>query len=120
MGIAWYRRDFDVPPEWAASAVRVEFEAVYHSAVVWLNGTRIGEHLRKGYTTFELDAGAALLPGKVNTIVVRVDNAFDTNMLPRGNSFDWTTDGGITRTRPAARHAKELFVARARRRDALT
>jgi len=97
LGVAWYRRDFDVPPEWAANAVRVEFEAVYHSAVVWLNGTRIGEHLRKGYTTFELDAGAALLPGKVNTIVVRVDNAFDMNMLPRGNSFDWTTDGGITR-----------------------
>ncbi len=97
LGVAWYRRDFDVLPEWAANAVRVEFEAVYHSAVVWLNGTRVGEHLRKGYTMFELDAGAALLPGKANTIVVRVDNAFDMNMLPRGNSFDWTTDGGITR-----------------------
>jgi beta-galactosidase len=97
MGVAWYRRDFEVPAEWAANAVRVEFEAVYHSAVVWLNGKRIGEHLRKGYTTFELDAGGALVPGRVNTIVVRVDNGFDMNMLPRGNSFDWTTDGGITR-----------------------
>jgi beta-galactosidase len=97
MGVAWYRREFEAPSEWAANAVRVEFEAVYHSAAVWLNGKRIGEHLRKGYTAFELDAGGALLPGKVNTIVVRVDNAFDTNMLPRGNSFDWTTDGGITR-----------------------
>jgi len=97
LGVAWYRRDFEVPAEWAANAVRVEFEAVYHSAVIWLNGKRIGEHLRKGYTTFEVDAAGALLPGKVNTIVVRVDNAFDMNMLPRGNSFDWTTDGGITR-----------------------
>jgi len=97
LGVAWYRRDFDVPSEWAANAVRIEFEAVYHSAVVWVNGKRIGEHLRKGYTTFDLDAGTALLPGKLNAIVVRVDNSFDMDMLPRGNSFDWTTDGGITR-----------------------
>jgi beta-galactosidase len=97
LGVAWYRRDFDAPREWADKAIRVEFEAVYHSAVVWINGKQIGEHLRKGYTTFELDATGALLPGEVNRIVVRVDNAFEMNMLPRGNSFDWTTDGGITR-----------------------
>ncbi|HUU27885.1 MAG TPA: glycoside hydrolase family 2 TIM barrel-domain containing protein [archaeon] len=97
MGVAWYRKDFEAPDSWAAAAVRVEFEAVYHSACVWLNGTLIGRHLRKGYTAFTLDISSALRPGSDNTLVVKVENSFDRNMLPRGVSFDWTTDGGIIR-----------------------
>lgn len=40
---------------------------------------------------------SALKPGAENTLVVRVDNSFDEKMLPRGNSYDWTIDGGIYR-----------------------
>ncbi len=97
LGVAWYRKVFDAPMDWGSMCVRVEFEAVYHSATVWLNGTKIGEHLRKGYTAFTCDLSSAVHPGRVNSLVVRVDNAFDSKMLPRDNSYDWTTDGGITR-----------------------
>src|SRR5690242_11377827 len=31
-GIGWYRRTFNVPPEWAGKRVRVEFEGVYMNA----------------------------------------------------------------------------------------
>src|SRR5690349_15673147 len=34
-GVAWYRREFTAPP---GAVVRIEFEAVYHSAAVWVNG----------------------------------------------------------------------------------
>ena len=37
-GTAWYRRTFDVPADWRSFAVRVEFEAVFHTATVWING----------------------------------------------------------------------------------
>ncbi len=97
LGAAWYRRRFEAPRSWNSKALRVEFEAVYHSAVVWLNGVKVGEHLRKGYTAFTCDLSPALRFGADNLLVVRVDNTFDTRMLPRDNSFDWTTDGGITR-----------------------
>jgi beta-glucuronidase len=70
---------------------------VFHSAVVWVNGQQIGSHLRKGYTSFAFDISAVALPGQANTITVKVDNSFDQNMLPRGNSYDWTADGGIIR-----------------------
>ncbi|MEA1996786.1 MAG: beta galactosidase jelly roll domain-containing protein, partial [Gemmatimonadota bacterium] len=97
MGVAWYCKDFEAPASWAVNAVRLEFEAVYHSATVWLNGKPVGEHLRKGYTAFMLDISSAVCPGEKNTLMVKVDNSFDMKMLPRGSSFDWAVDGGITR-----------------------
>jgi beta-galactosidase len=96
-GVAWYRRTFDTPSEWQNSAVRIEFEAVFHTATVWVNGELAGEHVRKGYTAFVLDITHLLRWGSSNTIAVRVDNAFDEHMVPRGHSSDWAHDGGIYR-----------------------
>jgi beta-glucuronidase len=97
-GVAWYRRRFAAPPEWRGACVRVEFQAVFHSASVWVNGRPAGEHLRKGYTGFTIDITSALRwDGGPNVLVVRVENTFDDQMLPRGRSSDWTHDGGIYR-----------------------
>jgi len=96
-GVAWYRRRFAVSPEWQGACVRVEFQAVFHSARVWVNGRPVGEHLRKGYTGFTLDVTDALRWNEPNVLIVRADNAFDDQMLPRGRSSDWTHDGGIYR-----------------------
>jgi len=97
LGAAWYRRRFEVPESWSGKLIRLEFEAVFHSALVWVNGQPVGGHLRKGYTSFALDIAAAVIPGRTNLVTVKVDNSFDQNMLPRGNSYDWTPDGGIIR-----------------------
>lgn len=96
-GVAWYRRVFDAPNTWHDAAVRAEFEAVFHTATVWVNGQLAGEHARKGYTAFAFDITPLLRPGQANTIAVRVDNAFSDRMLPRGRSSDWANDGGIFR-----------------------
>lgn len=96
-GAAWYARRFYAPEDWKDGWVRAEFEAVYHSARVWLNGKPVGEHLRKGYTAFFADLSPALRAGAENLLVLRVDNSFDDDMLPRGHSYDWAADGGITR-----------------------
>jgi beta-glucuronidase len=101
-GVAWYWRTFDLPAtnspaSWTEHAVRVEFEAVFHTATVWVNGHPAGEHARKGYTAFTLDITNQLQWGRSNTIAVRVDNAFNPHMLPRGRSSDWANDGGIFR-----------------------
>ncbi len=96
-GVAWYRRTFDAPARWGSSVVRIEFEAVFHTASVWVNGQPGGEHARRGYTAFALDITHLLRLGQPNTIVVRVDNAFNEHMLPRGRSSDWAHDGGIVR-----------------------
>jgi len=96
-GIAWYRRMLDILPDWRDSAIRLEFEAVFHSATVWINGQLAGEHARKGYTAFQLDITPMLHWERPNAIAVRVDSAFNDRMLPRGRSSDWAHDGGIYR-----------------------
>jgi beta-galactosidase len=96
-GVAWYGRTFEVPKEWESGGVRIEFEAVFHSATVWVNGQLAGRHLRKGYTSFILDITSLLRPSVRNVIVLKVDSAFDEAMLPRGRSSDWAHDGGIYR-----------------------
>ena len=96
-GVAWYRRTFEVSGEWRNAAVRIEFEAVFHTATIWVNGELAGDHVRKGYTAFVLDITHLLRWGARNTIAVRVDNAFDAHMIPRGRSSDWAHDGGIYR-----------------------
>jgi beta-galactosidase len=101
-GVAWYWRSFDLrarkaPASSKECAVRVEFEAVFHSATVWVNGQLAGEHARKGYTAFTLDITNLLQWDRTNTITVRVDDAFNEHMVPRGRSSDWAHDGGIFR-----------------------
>jgi len=97
VGVAWYRREFDAPEDWRDKVVRIEFEAVFHTARVFVNGKSAGSHDGKGYTAFALDISPLLAPGERNTFVVRVDNSFLPGLLPRKDSYDWTPDGGITR-----------------------
>ena len=96
-GLAWYRRTFEAPEAWSEYAVRLEFEAIFHTATVWVNGKEAGRHIGKGYTAFTLDIGRLLRFGAPNVVAVRVDNAFNESMLPRGRSSDWAHDGGIYR-----------------------
>jgi beta-glucuronidase len=97
VGVAWYRLRFEAPATWASQHVRIEFEAVNHTAHVSLNGKPIGEHVGKGYTAFMADVSPALSFGQENSLLVRVDNSPGDRMLPRNKSYDWTDDGGIIR-----------------------
>lgn len=73
-GDAWYRRTFDTPRFGAAEVARLHFEAVCHTATVWLGGTRLGTHIG-GYTPFEYDVTELLTTdGTPNTLTVRANN----------------------------------------------
>ena len=96
-GDGFYERTFHAPESWRGAWVRIEFEAVFHSAWVTLNGQPVGEHVGKGYTAFCLDLTPKLRFGAENRLEVRVSNDFNEHMLPRGHSSDWTHDGGIYR-----------------------
>jgi beta-galactosidase len=97
VGVAWYRKEIFVPMEWKSMFVRIEFEAVFHTAHVFLNGLKAGEHVGKGYTAFRIDLTPHLKYGEPNELLVRADNSFSDTMLPRMKSFDWANDGGIVR-----------------------
>lgn len=98
-GVAFYRRKLQAPAEAANAAVYLEFESVFHTAEVKLNGAIVAEHKGKGYTAFRSrEIGGLLKPGAENLLEVRVDNSFNDAMLPRSHSSDWAHDGGIYRS----------------------
>ena len=71
-GVGWYRRHLDLTADEAAKVVRLNFEAIYMDADVWVNGLQLTRH-HYGYTAFSVD-----LTGKVhagdNVIAVRADH----------------------------------------------
>ncbi len=96
-GTALYRTYFQAPVAWQGNIVRIEFEAVTHTATVWVNEKLVGTHERRGYTAFGFEITDALRFGPMNALTVQVENRSNTRMLPRERSFDWPVDGGIIR-----------------------
>ena len=97
VGVGWYKLEFTALPEWVAQLVRIEFEAVTHTAHVFVNGEPAGQHIGKGYTAFTCDLSPLLKYSARNVLTVRVDNRPSDRMLPRNNSYDWANDGGLIR-----------------------
>src|SRR6266480_562188 len=92
----FYRRDFFVPTTFSEKYALLKFGAVRYVADVWLNGQYLGYH-EGGDTPFALDATQALVPGGINSIVVRVDNpewGTRDDIVPWGLA-DWWNYGGI-------------------------
>jgi hypothetical protein len=76
-GIVWYWRQFEPQLHpYAGGRYLIRFNAVDYTAVVWLNGERVGEH-EGGDTPFVLDVSEAIRPGQTNHLAVRVLNPGD-------------------------------------------
>ncbi|HUB91689.1 MAG TPA: glycoside hydrolase family 2 TIM barrel-domain containing protein [Dyella sp.] len=72
-GIGWYRRHIAFSAADVSRIVRLNFEAIYMDADIWLNGQHLAQH-HYGYTAFSVD-----LTGKVhagdNVVAIRVNHA---------------------------------------------
>lgn len=75
LGIAWYRRNFELPEKLAVEGVDLTFEAVDESAWIWVNGHYVGQHDMgpSGWDkSFSMEIGPLLNWGGKNQITVRV------------------------------------------------
>jgi beta-glucuronidase len=98
-GAVWWYRDRFVAPsaDAATSGWALRFEAVNRRATVWLNGTRLGGH-DGAYAPFELATGRALRPGRINTLLVKVDGRQSRGVLPPSSRpRGWWNFAGILR-----------------------
>jgi len=93
IGYGWYRKHFDVKPEWANKRIFLQFEGAFQDAEIFVNGTSIGEH-KGGYTGFSMDITQAAKPGD-NLIAVRLNNKWNPRLAPRAGEH--TFSGGIYR-----------------------
>jgi beta-galactosidase len=85
---AWYRKTFQLPLRDIGKSIWVDFDGVYRSSTVWLNGHRLGNH-PSGYTGFRYDLSRWAHFGGPNVLAVRVD--------PRRPEGWWYEGGGIYR-----------------------
>ena len=81
--VGWYRRTFDLPATDAGRRVVLQFDGVFRSALVFLNGCFIGRH-DDGYTPFQLDVSDFLVYGGRNFLVVRADTTFGDGWFYEG------------------------------------
>ncbi|MBQ7375534.1 MAG: beta-galactosidase [Clostridia bacterium] len=54
MNAVWYRRDLDIPADWAGKNVILHIDASDYETTVYVNGKNVGTH-RGGYTSFQYD-----------------------------------------------------------------
>lgn len=92
-GTVWYQKDF-IANKKADKRYVIYFGAVNYSAVVYVNGEKIGQH-EGGFTPFQFDISERLKDGD-NFVVVKVDNSRRRDQIPTVNT-DWWNYGGITR-----------------------
>jgi len=71
-GIGWYRRRLTLTAAEAAQVVRLNFEAVYMDADIWVNGEHLTRHAY-GYTAFSVDLTGKVRAGE-NVIAVRANH----------------------------------------------
>ena len=101
--ILWYQREFTVPSEWNGQNIILHFGAVDWQAEVFVNGERVGEH-KGGYDPFSFDITSYLTNDESQNLIVKVFDATDNSMQPRGkqciiNSAIWYTPvSGIWQT----------------------
>ncbi len=82
MNVVWYRREVDIPAEWAGRKVLLYFQACDYDTTVWVNGKEVVRH-RGGWSPFVADLGGVAEPGSKAVIVVRArDDA--RNNQPNG------------------------------------
>lgn len=104
MEAVWYRREIEIPAEWADGPAGeplfpvLHFGAVDHDATVWVNGVEVARH-RGGFTPFHANLRGVARPGDTATIVVRArDSRWDAQA--RGKQATWhdSTHCQYTRT----------------------
>jgi hypothetical protein len=93
VGVGWYRKQIDIPADWLAKRLFLEFEGVFQVAEVFVNGALMGRH-EGGYTGFCIEITDAIRAG-ANLLAVKVDNSWNPRLAPRAGEHIFP--GGIYR-----------------------
>ncbi len=101
--VMWYRKSFGLPASWSSkvggdSTVWVEFDGIFHSAIVYLNGAVVARHA-EGYLGFRVDLenSTGLLRAERNVLAVFVDPDGGAGFSALTRSGWWYEGAGIYR-----------------------
>ena len=109
-GPVWYKTRVSLPSCFAGKRAALRFDAVAHSARIFLNGKLICSH-RGGFLPFEADLTGLLAPGESAELLVEADNRISHSTLPigveDGVAFFGSDNAGITAVEAGKRFQRE-------------
>jgi beta-galactosidase len=89
-----YKREFEVPADFAGKQVFLVFYGVYSYARVWVNGEFIREHYG-GFTKWDCDITGHVFPGSTSILTVEIVDRIDD--ISYGSGYAKHQIGGILR-----------------------
>ena len=96
-GVSHYKKSLDISPAWRNKKIFIRFEGAMNHARVWLNDTKLGEHLG-GYLPFTYDLTDLVEYNKENVITVELLNVDNPTIGPKPlKKLDFNTYGGLYR-----------------------
>lgn len=98
MNAVWYHRTFEVPADWMASRIFVNFGAVDYECRAWVNGQEIGRHYG-GSVSFSFEATDAITSGTNEIVVQAVDHIRNGEQPAGKQSATYYNDGCCKYTR---------------------
>lgn len=93
-GIGNYEKKLFVKPEWKGKRLFIRFNGANSVSNLFINGKHVGEH-RGGYAAFIFEITEYVNHNKDNSILVRVNNAEQLDVMPLVGDFNFY--GGIYR-----------------------
>lgn len=86
-GVAWYRKEVDIPSDWNNEHIQLELERTKPSKI-WVDGQYVGESFLLE-SAQKYDLSKYLTPGK-HSIAIRIDN--NTKLTPYGGVHIYSDD----------------------------
>ena len=88
-GVAWYRKHFKIPAEFAERKVFLEFEGIRQGGEFYLNGRHIGRH-ENGAMACGFDiTGLVKFGDEENVVAVRTDSSWDYREVATDQKYQW-------------------------------
>lgn len=94
VGVAWFRRDVEVPAAWKTRTVILRFECLNFVARIWIND-RFVKTSYDGFLRLDLDVTRYLKFGGTNTIIISTDNRERLDDRAPGAGLGYYFSGGI-------------------------
>jgi beta-galactosidase len=96
IGVAWYRKTFQMPDSDAGKSVFLDIDGAMSYSMVWVNGQFVGGW-PYGYASYRLDLSPYVRPGGDNVIALRLDNPTPPTAAWDAGSSRWYPGAGVYR-----------------------
>ena len=96
--VVWYKKEVNIPQEWAGKRLILHFGAVDFHTKVYVNETFVGDHIG-GHTSFSFDITEAVDGADKAIISLRVEDPSTDEEIPRGKQYWHEQSASIWYTR---------------------